>query len=179
MKKHYITLVFAVVSSCIMAQSPCPSYKYTSYPPRTHVNEECTDIKPCGIFIIKNAKYPDLNYQTVDQYYDGIFIKIPWNLLQPSGAGPFPFAWFNQHVISIIDFADQRGKQVSIAVMAGEDTPDWVIANMTNNFPCVQNITQFGVIANNAKCEGLANVPAPWDHTFKQNYKGMISELGF
>jgi hypothetical protein len=174
MKKNYLTLILiSIAMNFVFAQCDHNIYSYTPYPPTTQA-PECAALKPCGIFVIvhvTNANPNPNSYQGHKEYYDGIYIDLRWNELQPqSGVLDAAPGGYWDKVKDIFQFADDNQKQVSIGVKAGENTPDWA---MGLGYSCQKNIKFFG----DANCETLKNVPAPWDLNFISNYNSMISLL--
>lgn len=168
MKTNYlITLLFTVFVNSSSAQ--CPDYSPYPVP-----GPPCTLTPPCGIYIVKNTHDPNLNYQDHPLYYDGIYLKIRWDDLQPAMGMIDGDQWAT--IRTAFQWAeDNNYKQICIGVSAGENTPAWVIANMGagNYFTDVINIQGFG----SSKCEQLRWVPVPYEWTFINAYNEMMNML--
>src|SRR6185436_18058627 len=97
--------------------------------------------------------------------YDGIFIKLRWNQLEPvQGGGIDPDIM--DYINDVFDWAATNPtgvtKQISIGVTAGIYTPDYVMSGIdgwvSNTVNHYRNIKMFG----GGDCEELQAVPVPY-----------------
>ncbi len=200
MKKIIFTLSLAVYSIlCSFGQ--CLQFQYP--PPPCNPCPVITE-KPCGIYVIVNLENPVVAscstgacpvnlhpfcYKNYPEYYNGIFIKFRWKDLQPlTGSNGWQNSFdpaFLTTLLSVFDFAENNPygvKQISIGIVAGNGTPDWVINGMLNQAHCfgcggnsLNYIAHFG--SANAQVQIIDNYPVPWDGNFTGAYNQMMLDF--
>jgi hypothetical protein len=79
----------------------------------------------------------------------GIHIRDEWALVQPTSAG-YSFAWMDGQV----NRAASLGKQVTLGIYAGQNSPTWLGAPL------------------------VGGAPLPWDPKVDAAFVGMVSQLG-
>jgi hypothetical protein len=162
-------LVFAIALINSSAQAQCPYYTPFPQPSIT----PCIAEKPCGIYIIYSGTSPSTTYKQYKDYYDGIFLRIPWtDLVEPA------VNYFNeinpnalQNIADKISFAKKEHKQVSVVIEAGQYIPTW-LPMFLQNTPVYNYVDILNFGNGNAEHHDIA--AAPWEKKFKDYYKEVI-----
>jgi hypothetical protein len=100
-------------------------------------------------------------------YVDGIALRFEWSVLEPAEG---QFAW--TALDSEIQSAASHGKKVSLSVVAGYGTPDWVYTAGAKPFSYIWT-KPWGP----PSCT-VTNIPIPWDKVFLSKWGDFVTALG-
>jgi hypothetical protein len=99
---------------------------------------------------------------------DGISIRMFWTDVEPTEG---VFGWST--LDSLIAQTASAGKVVSIRIMPGYSTPDWVYAAGAQAFNFVWDQSTWGP----AFCS-IARIPVPWDPVFLSKWNALVQAFG-
>jgi hypothetical protein len=103
-----------------------------------------------------------------DPDVDGLALRLPWDRLEP---GDWRFDWaMLDHEFAA---AQLHGKKVSLIVMPGPRTPNWVYSAGARQYAFGSCQSQFG----GPSPSGL-RIPIPWDPVYLAKWTGFIRALG-
>jgi hypothetical protein len=100
----------------------------------------------------------------------GIFVSMNWNVLEATEG-----SYYWSSLDSMLSQAGAAGKQVTLGVMAGYETPSWVYADGAQSFQFLWDKT--GGASGAATCS-VQSLPVPWDPVFLAKWATFIQALG-
>lgn len=107
---------------------------------------------------------PDAVYSRPE--FDGVFIRLTWNNIEPS-AGTYNWTLLDREVERSV----RAGKKISLGVVTGASTPDWVFAE---GVPA----NTFYVTAGRKVGACLeVKIPTPWDENYIAAYDRLMQAL--
>jgi hypothetical protein len=98
---------------------------------------------------------------------DGVALRTAWDTLEPA-EGEFDWSLVDRE----IEVAKAHGKEVSLSVVAGFRTPQWVYEAGAAKFGFVWDKTWGAPICSRQ------HIPIPWDPVFLAKWRGFIRALG-
>lgn len=132
--------------------------------------------KPAGIYCLLNgdtiqnpilpSRLTTLQSWT-DTNIDGVAVRSWWNKIETS-EGTRDWAYIDEAV----RLAEQNHKQISISVMAGINTPEWVYTKGAKKFTLSVPSLQSG------QSETIQSMPFPWDTSFLSSWGSFVNALG-
>jgi len=104
---------------------------------------------------------PDSVYQSA---VFGVYIRLEWSVIEPT-KGKYDWSTLDAETSRAIS----AGKQISVGVTTGENTPGWLF----------NEGVQYGTfVVNDASSNCLTlQIAVPWDATYQQEYAAMLSAL--
>jgi PKD repeat protein len=95
-------------------------------------------------------------------YVSGIAVRATWDFIEPM-QGVYNWSYLD----SVINAAAAAGKQVSLSIRAGENTPAWVYTAGAQAFSFID-----------ATSPNTQTIPLPWDPVFLTQWTDLIQQLG-
>jgi hypothetical protein len=120
----------------------------------------------CGLFALSNSTRPLPAWVHTHADLTGVSLRAGWRQLQPEEDEFQPV--FDQEIAR----AHEAGKQVSLSVDPGDDTPEWVYTAGAHPF-VFQEDNPF-----RRQHGQTVQVPVPWDAVFLQKWTAFIQALG-
>jgi hypothetical protein len=114
-----------------------------------------------GIYALGKADSPTPLAIYSNPYIDGIAIRASWYLIE-TGDGVYNWSYLDSEVQA----AANAGKQVSLRITAGVETPNWVYSAGAQGFTFQDKTGQ------------MAKIPVPWDSVYLTKWEGFIQALG-
>jgi len=102
-----------------------------------------------------------------DPDVDGVALRYRWDSLEP-GEGRFDWSALDTDVSQ----AQAHGKKVSMIILPGVATPNWVYAVGAAKFPVC------GATGRMAGNGGNVGTPVPWDPTYLTKWEAFVHALG-
>lgn len=102
-----------------------------------------------------------------DPDIDGVALRYRWDSLEP---GENRFDW--SALDTDVSQAQAHGKKVSLIILPGVATPEWVYAAGAAKFPVC------GATGKMAGAGGNVRAPVPWDPVYLEKWKAFIRALG-
>jgi hypothetical protein len=157
---HYSKSLKRLASLCLgISLSLAASFSHAQAIPET-----------TGVFAVNPVSSSGVVQSSIltDKYVKGIFVSFNWNNLE---AKENVYTW--TVIDSILKQAAASGKVVTIAVMAGNNTPKWVYADGAQAF----NFLWDKPTTSPAICS-IQSIPVPWDPVFTAKWQTFVAALG-
>jgi hypothetical protein len=114
-------------------------------------------------------QYPDFLHALTKDFVDGGVITLQWSQLEPK-PGVYDFSDLDQWIVNI---AGQH-KKISLAVMAGMYTPDWLYSAPFN---VPKNEFKYNRDPQGAPVCTVLVLPSPWDARFISQYNNVVAAV--
>jgi hypothetical protein len=123
-----------------------------------------------GVFAVNPVSSSGVVQSSIltDKYVKGIFVSFDWNNLETKEN---VYTW--TAIDSVLKQAAARGKVVTMAVMAGYETPTWVYADGAQTFKFLWDRPT----TSPAVCS-VQSLPVPWDPVFTAKWQTFVGALG-
>jgi hypothetical protein len=136
-----------------------PSFSHAQTIPQTTGVFAVNPVSPTGV--VQSAIL-------TDQYVKGIFVSFNWNNLETQEN---VYTW--TVIDSVLKQAAASGKVVTLAVMAGNNTPTWVYTDGAQTFKFLWDRPT----TSPAVCS-VQSIPVPWDPVFTAKWQTFVAALG-
>jgi hypothetical protein len=108
-------------------------------------------------------------------FVDGFFIARSWEDIEDAGAHTLDCS----SIVADVDAVARAGKKATLAIGAGDNTPPWVCAPVSQGgagAACVTLAYVPHVTSGNTPCN-YTIFPVPWDPAYEAAFGGMIQDL--
>lgn len=126
-----------------------------------------------GIFAINatgNFRSKTNASMLTDPSVKGIFVSMTWDVLEATEG-----SYYWSSLDSMLSQAGAAGKQVTLGIMAGYETPSWVYADGAQSFKFLWDKSAG---ASGAATCSVQSIPIPWDPVFLAKWQTFIQALG-
>ncbi len=126
--------------------------------------ENIVDCPPKGIYTF--VYLGNLDSLLKNESVAGISIRISWNSVEPE-EGVFDWSYIDD----LISQAESAGKKVSITIIPGTDSPEWVYAKGARKYIFIDRNPYHETYGQELYC------PMPWDDVYLTAWRNFIEAL--
>jgi hypothetical protein len=123
---------------------------------------------PKGIYSLLRGSEIPLESLLSNQYVKGISIRASWDSIE-SGEGTFDWSYID----NLVSQAKTANKTISITIMPGVYTPEWVYAKGAEKFYFIDRNQYHPTYGQELYC------PMPWDEIYLTSWKNFIEALAY
>lgn len=120
---------------------------------------------PQGIFSLLSSEIPVESLLT-NESVAGISIRASWNSMEPEEGA---FNW--SYIDTLLSNAENAGKKVSLTILPGVSTPEWVYAKGAQKFSFIYLNPEHPTSGEELYC------PIPWDEVYLTSWRNFIEAL--